>query len=67
MTPADVYYSNFSVDIAYVNSNGASDAYGGSSRRNYAAPVINLKPDYFLKAEGDGTMDNPYILPNETP
>jgi len=31
---------------------------------NSIAPVINLKPDYLNRLQGDGTLQNPYFLPN---
>ena len=54
-------YSNTPVGF-YVESNGMLDVYGyGVNQRKGGRPSISLKNNVII-TEGDGTLDNPYIL-----
>ena len=51
-------------DVFYVNTEGnLNDAHVGNPG-GAVAPVINIKPEYLSKLQGNGTINSPFFLPN---
>jgi len=51
--------------VLNINSSGVLYNNYNVSSKGSIAPVINLKPEYFSRLEGQGTIDSPYFLNTE--